>query len=282
MEISGITVGIAGFNSAWSCCRDKERGTLWLGGAWQVSNLHRELTNVQLPIALIHHPLSWFVEQEDPTILRRIERDFTFLLHGHEHQGWVDAKADGHVRIASSACYDRSDEDNGYNFVRIGLEENVGEVFLRRFDTEGGGWIQRIIHGRTNREGIWTLTNLRILRTEKTHLSATSKTGMPSISKLHVSQVVSIELTFNCLIKDFNPSRLLEFLESELSVDLSKIEIARIWQGSTNVRLEGDTAILTRIIEMLTVDENLLKLFSIHTGLTRITWDDKVPHMLLM
>ncbi len=82
-----------------------------------------------------------------------MEREFDFHLHGHEHQGWVNQGASGHTRIAASACYDRSDSENGYNFVRIDLETGQGEVWLRRYDSEGGGWTPRIIAGKTNNDG---------------------------------------------------------------------------------------------------------------------------------
>ena len=34
-RVDGLRVGIAGFNTAWSCCRNGERGRLWMAGRWQ-------------------------------------------------------------------------------------------------------------------------------------------------------------------------------------------------------------------------------------------------------
>src|SRR5207302_1401094 len=96
-EIRGLKVGVAGFNSAWSCGRDNERGKLWLGHPWQVGELKRRLGEVDISIALIHHPGGWFVEFEEPDFSQLLQRSFHFHLHGHEHQGWV-ASDGSHTR----------------------------------------------------------------------------------------------------------------------------------------------------------------------------------------
>ena len=86
-----------------------------------------------------------------------MRQDFKFLLHGHEHQDWVESVADGaFTTIAAGACYDRSDKENGYNFVRLDLETGRSEVFLRRYDRTGGGWVLRPVHGDAP-NGSWPL-----------------------------------------------------------------------------------------------------------------------------
>ena len=129
--IRGVSIGIAGLNSAWSCCRDGEKGKLWMAGAWQIGHLRTAIKNTLFNIALKHHPSNWLVEWEDPRIHRLLEQNFRFELHGHEHQGWVNPSADGYTRIAAAACYERSDHENGYNFVRLNLDAGTGEVWLR-------------------------------------------------------------------------------------------------------------------------------------------------------
>jgi len=60
-EINGVKIGIGGFNSAWSCGKDQEKGTLWLGGDWQNGTIINNLKSKQaeLKLALIHHPAGW-------------------------------------------------------------------------------------------------------------------------------------------------------------------------------------------------------------------------------
>jgi predicted MPP superfamily phosphohydrolase len=156
----GLDVGIAGFNSAWACGGDGEKGHLWFGGDWQSGELTEKLSGADFRLALMHHPFGWFVEAEDAPLKILFERDFAFHLHGHEHLGWVDAKADGHVRIAAAACYDRSNIENGYNFVRLNLETGEGEVWLRRYDSQGGGWVPRVVARKTTNDGLWQLRKL--------------------------------------------------------------------------------------------------------------------------
>jgi hypothetical protein len=158
-DVRGVKVGIAGLNSAWTCGRDDEKSHLWLGGDWQIGHVTSQMANAQVRIALIHHPANWFSEFEDPHIWRLIERDFTFCLHGHEHQGWVTQLAEGHTRIAAAAGYDGSGMPNGYNFVQLDLTNGSGAVWLRQFDANGGGWIKRVIAKKAP-DGVWSLTNV--------------------------------------------------------------------------------------------------------------------------
>jgi len=165
-EIKGIKIGIGGFNSSWSCGRNGENGKLWLGSNWQNGSICKTLKqqNTDLKLALIHHPPSWFVEYEKNKALMHMERDFDFFLHGHEHQGWVNHINKDHVRIAGAACYEGSDEENGYNFVRLNLETGDVEIWLRKFVEDGaGGWISRVIPGKTNDHGLWPIEKLPCL-----------------------------------------------------------------------------------------------------------------------
>ena len=155
-EVHGKRIGIAGFNSVWSCGRNQEKGKLWVAGRWQLESLLPQLDDVDLRVALIHHPDGWFVEQEEPRLSRAIERDFHFHLHGHEHEEWVH-HANGHTHIAAGACYDRSDRQNGYNFVQLNLRTGQGTVWLRQYDAHGGGWIPRIVHRKTDNDGRWPI-----------------------------------------------------------------------------------------------------------------------------
>jgi predicted MPP superfamily phosphohydrolase len=165
--IAGLKIGIAGLNSAWSCCRDKEKGKLWFGGSWQTGHVTSQLKDTDFRLALTHHPPNWFGEYEERPVRRLVEREFEFYLHGHEHDEWVTESVDGHVRIAAAACYDRSDEENGYNFVRLDLNTGQGEVWLRHFDSSGGGWVPRLIANRTNNEGVWPLRHLKFLSAQR-------------------------------------------------------------------------------------------------------------------
>lgn len=156
--ISGIKVGIAGFNSAWSSCRNSEKGKLWLAGKWQLETLLQKIKKADVSIALMHHPFNWLVDKEDPEFGRLLENHFNFFLHGHEHLGWVDQKPH-HTRIAASSCYDRTGRDNGYNIVRLDTKNKKCDIWLRCYDRQGDGWVHRPI-SRYAENGIWSIKNL--------------------------------------------------------------------------------------------------------------------------
>lgn len=176
-EVRGIKLGIAGLNSAWSCSRENEKGKLFLGRL-QLEEAHAALESADIRIALMHHPVSWLHEFEDPIIQRDIERDFQFLLHGHEHQDWLAENVDGHARIAAGACYESSQRKNAYNFVRLDFVEGVGEAWLRTYDARGGGWIPALISGKTNDSGLWTLRHLKWMRERSFVTSNTARSSV--------------------------------------------------------------------------------------------------------
>jgi tetratricopeptide (TPR) repeat protein/3',5'-cyclic AMP phosphodiesterase CpdA len=166
-EVRGSKISVAGFNSAWSCGRDEEKGKLWLCGRWQLSKTWDDLKDVDLPLVLMHHPVNWFTEHEDPSVTALLEKHFNFFLHGHEHDAWVDERTNGHVRIAAAACYDRIDRDNGYNFVRLNLDTGEGQVWLREYDRRAGAWKARTIPGHTDAQGLWPLSNWHEFKRKK-------------------------------------------------------------------------------------------------------------------
>jgi len=153
-EINGIKLGIAGFNSAWSCWQDKEKGRIWLAGHWQIQNLHNKLKSADMKIGIMHHPINWFTQVEDPNIKVELENNFTFFLHGHEHQNWIDEKSNGFTRIAAGACYGDSPQETGYNFVRLNFDkskgENKGEVWMRKYEKDTQEWEPKKVKGSDN------------------------------------------------------------------------------------------------------------------------------------
>nr|VFK57180.1 MAG: Calcineurin-like phosphoesterase [Candidatus Kentron sp. TUN] len=155
LDIDGHRMGIAGLNSAWSCRRKEEKGDLWLG-RWQLNQLGTQLKGAEIKLALAHHPLTWLVPQENPALNPMLERNFDFFLHGHEHQAWIDEKS-RHIRLAAGACYGENSTMSGYSFVRLDPKAGTGQVWLRRFDDMGLGWIPRVIPGYTDDHGRWGL-----------------------------------------------------------------------------------------------------------------------------
>jgi ADP-ribose pyrophosphatase YjhB (NUDIX family)/calcineurin-like phosphoesterase family protein len=163
VPVRDLRIGVVGLNSAWSCGRKKEWGKLWVGGRWQIRTLVHSLPETDLRIGLIHHPCSgWIREEESGDLTRMIAGTFDFFLHGHEHRIHVTATADGYHQVSAGACYQSSRQENAYNIVRVNLETGRGEIFLRRFEADGGGWVPRPFFRSTDELGVWPLqTSLR-------------------------------------------------------------------------------------------------------------------------
>ena len=143
-QIHGLTVGIGGFNSAWSCASKDEKGKLWLGGRWQLAQLENRLQDVDLSIAVIHHPSNWF-SAEDPSFGRQLRDKFNVVLHGHEHLETVSQEESGNILVSAGACYECSWMANGYNFGQINLDGTGGKIILRAWDNIGRGWVAKNI-----------------------------------------------------------------------------------------------------------------------------------------
>ncbi len=156
-DFDGLRVGIGGFNSAWSCHRNGEKGQLWMAGDWQQQKLAPELRSADVRIALAHHPPNWLVEAEENDFSRGLRQDFRFLLHGHEHKKWVEPLEGGnYVVFSAAACYQGSKIENGYSLVCLKPMAGQGEVWLRRFDADGGGWVRRPV-AKHAEDGVWPL-----------------------------------------------------------------------------------------------------------------------------
>jgi Flp pilus assembly protein TadD/predicted phosphodiesterase/energy-coupling factor transporter ATP-binding protein EcfA2 len=153
VTVGSVKLGIAGFNSAWSCAGPEDDRNLWLGAEWQFNRAQRDLAEADIRLGLIHHPIDWLNEAEREVATRRIARDFDFWLHGHAHNAWVEALGN-HVRIGAVGA--GTSDEFGVNLVRLGGAGGVGrdEVHLHQFKD---GWTIQPIAGQAPR-GIWVLT----------------------------------------------------------------------------------------------------------------------------
>jgi hypothetical protein len=179
-EFAGVRVGIVGLNSAWSCADRQDKAKLWCGADWQVPQLKQRMGPVAFSFALIHHPGNWFTASEDPTVFRRLRQEFPLVLHGHEHQEWVEIDGDGRVVLSAGACYESSWMANGYSFGQVDLHKHTGSVFLREWDSAGRGWVSRNVAGKTQ-NGVWPLRHLPWLANSPDNIQLASPAPTTSI-----------------------------------------------------------------------------------------------------
>ncbi len=154
-----LNVSITGFNSAWSSCRDKERGSLRLMGEVQRNSVQRHVNSASdVRIALIHHPPSWFDEREEPSFTQDVlEPNYHFCLHGHEHNQFTSPNTVTHLRVSAGACYEREPQAMGFNFVRIDVDTGETEIWQREFTRKGGALWRPAQYAHTDHRGVLRL-----------------------------------------------------------------------------------------------------------------------------
>ncbi len=158
--VNGLQLKIIGLNTAWSCCKDNEKGKIWSCADWQLGSLLKSQQEKCMNIILMHHPVNWFVEHEDPLLKSRLAQSSNFILHGHEHNNWVSIDSQNrNITISAASLYNMPSVENGYNYVRVNIEERYAEVWFRKFDDSGGGWIPRVIKNVTDIHGMIKIPN---------------------------------------------------------------------------------------------------------------------------
>lgn len=140
LAINGVRVGIAGFNSAWTCFDDTDQNQLWMAAEWQFSTADGVFDGKSdLRIGLIHHPVSWLRTEEVSLSNRRIRSGFHFWLHGHEHEAWI-TPTDCETMIAAGAVNAKTDDEFGINFVDLDVKNGKGQIHLFAYNTGDNAW----------------------------------------------------------------------------------------------------------------------------------------------
>jgi len=150
IDLSGIKVGIAGFNSAWSCYDNDDKGQMWLGADWQFNHMSSALEGADLKIGLIHHPRDWFNQAEIEIIKKRKAHDFQFWLHGHSHNPWLDP-GQRLIKLEAGAIGAETDDQFGFNLVSLDLQQGSGVAHL--FEYKNGWKVQTVADMAP--DGLW-------------------------------------------------------------------------------------------------------------------------------
>lgn len=153
-EIDGIKVGIAGFNSAWTCSGQEDDRNIWLAASWQFNNAKQSLNDADVRIGLIHHPVDWLNSADRDITARRIASDYHFWLHGHSHNAWV-TPIQSHIVIAAGAVGARSTDEFGINLTSINFSSLRGVAHLQSKRAGSSGWTLAPVEGHAP-TGSWT------------------------------------------------------------------------------------------------------------------------------
>lgn len=136
VNISNVVFGFACLNSAW---RSSGKGSIERGqmiiGATQVKNALNAISDVNVKVCLVHHPLDWLVEA-DQFDVEKLIFNFDLIFNGHIHT--LDSKQIIAYQGQSvvSTCgkfFPTKDFYNGYSIVSIDPETLEGKIFLRQY-----------------------------------------------------------------------------------------------------------------------------------------------------
>jgi predicted MPP superfamily phosphohydrolase/CheY-like chemotaxis protein len=135
VEVRGIKIGFLGLNSAYISCKDGEdRGRdLWIGKP-QLDEIEQALPkDVQLRLALIHHPHESLHEHDDAW--DRLEEICSFILHGHMHR--LSALVMGqpgqeHICLPGGSVHEGDIwQSQRYSFGQFDLDNGQLDLYLR-------------------------------------------------------------------------------------------------------------------------------------------------------
>ncbi|HEX8144561.1 MAG TPA: SUMF1/EgtB/PvdO family nonheme iron enzyme [Pyrinomonadaceae bacterium] len=145
IEAAGCRIAILGLNTAWMACSEKDRNQLLLGER-QIRAALEEAGGADLCLALMHHPFDWLQDFDRNYSESMLYRSCHFILHGHMHRVGLQLAQTPNTDtmvIAAGASYESRDYRNSYNFVRLDLTELCGQVHLRKYsDDDGGFWVE--------------------------------------------------------------------------------------------------------------------------------------------
>lgn len=241
LEIHNVRIGIAGLNSAWSCADDNDKAKIWLGGDWQINQIKQRIGPVDFSFALIHHPGNWFTESEDPAFMRRLKQQFEIVLHGHEHQEWVELNEEGRLVLSAGACYESSWMPNGYSFGQIDFDQHSGGIWLRHWDSVGRGWVSRNIAHKT-KDGFWPLSKLLWMgKLNEEEIAKESDLTGHEDNNLALSEEESVNTHFTQLYCEFvvNQYDTLELFGCDIPKKLQKHQLS-VAYVSLNLTKEDD------------------------------------------
>lgn len=181
-EINGMKVGIAGFNSAWTCAGPEDDRNIWLGAHWQFNKASEILKQSDIRIGLIHHPVDWVNSADRKIAQHRIASDFHFWLHGHSHNAWV-TPGQSHIEIAAGAIGAKESDEFGVNITKIDIQTRSGITHLYSKKAGANGWtITPVEHHAENGQWVYELPrNLfasRIPESQRASAGANEKNGV--------------------------------------------------------------------------------------------------------
>lgn len=244
-EVNGIKLGIAGFNSAWTCSGPEDDRNIWLAAKWQFNSAKKVLGKADICIGMMHHPIDWLNSADRKVTQHRIARDFHFWLHGHSHSAWV-TPIQSHIVIAAGAIGAQESNEFGVNLTSIDLNTHTGVTHLYSKKAESNGWTILPVEHHAD-DGQWKFdlpSKLRAVGCSMSQASQDAGTSMPvkqesNIKDVLVDKYLTMKLDEALRTYPQQPKVWIEptiRIKSEISRDSKSSEIKNIADMVTNPR----------------------------------------------
>jgi hypothetical protein len=145
VELKGVRLAVASFNSAWFAQGDDDRGQLWLGEPSVRVALERIADlEAEFAVALFHHPLEDLNPEDRERVEPLLERGFEMLLRGHLHAARTGAYISprgGYVEQAAPAAYQGSKWANGCFLGEIRARARTVRIRPYAFASGADPWV---------------------------------------------------------------------------------------------------------------------------------------------
>lgn len=138
IDVRGLKVGIAAFNSAWhatGASADGDYGKLRIGRK-QTDELVEALREANVKLALAHHPTDWLTPKESQGFRRQLVLHFDGYFHGHNHdpEATVSVGSSSNCFTSNAGClYQHRDYFNGYCSIEYRHADKHWRVYGREY-----------------------------------------------------------------------------------------------------------------------------------------------------
>jgi Calcineurin-like phosphoesterase len=135
ISCDGISVGIAALNTAWRCSDDTDRGRL-LVGEQQLRAAMSAISDTELRLVVMHHPLEWLAEFDETLCRLMFEKARCFVFTGHDHKSDPAAAttARGSAVYCRAGClYETRDYPNSYSLLELLPASKSAQAVVRRW-----------------------------------------------------------------------------------------------------------------------------------------------------
>jgi predicted phosphodiesterase len=163
-KFDGFRLGIAGLASSIISFGDdsNDKGRLVIS-RYQLHTVLGGLPEVDVRLALIHHPISYFVDEQEAAV--QMETGCSVMLRGHLHTPKAiahQAPSSGFLELAAGSVY--SDSQYANSFQVIELDPKMKEVRVYYYLWQNLKWITDLNSDGINRNSGCAVFPLRFLR----------------------------------------------------------------------------------------------------------------------